>query len=725
MKTIQRLLLASSLAAITLLAGCNRPAGQAAREGRPNAVDPAAIARADALISQPAWLRERLPEHTVAYARIPSLWGAISAPDGRPLDVALAAEQHAKIVASLRKAAQSDPLLAQAGAGPLLQVLLGDQSSPIEVAVIDPSDGLSPYGRALVTTVVDLPDVAALNARIAALNPAGESPLQSPVDANGDATLRQFGAVHFDAPTHRLFLSLGSTASAMTLQQDLAQTRTTRTHPMMDAEREIDASGQGLFVWLAMKNLNTQLMAQLQDQPPDGLLRDALEHVQSIALGWGTVDGRGRLQLQVRAPQARLLGYLAPDIGEIDLKTSGKPAWAFTMALPGDRNLQAIHDHLDRDFGEGLGAKYDQLIAQLQAKVGTDPIAFARLFGTHAVMFSDANGRFVAVHVPDVKPLYAKFDEFAHRFAGKFEVLQSGDAQVHHLFLPGLNLGGQSGMDPQARAWMQLYARLGSHYYWIEDGHYLVFAAVPQGLADRVASHPDTPLGAWMHGQSHDAAHTLIGVTSTTHDMHREMYYAYLQALQAAGDLLGQPVDLSGLPSAGKLKLPVEGASGMALEANDQRLAFQMTYEQSPVEGLFGGQGSTTGMVAVVAILAAIAIPAYQDYVIRSQVSEGAALAEGSKVAVAEFYSNKGRMPRDNAEAGVATAESIIGNYVSSVRIEDGRIAVTYGEQANTALKGGVLMFTPAPQAGSVSWTCNTAAGTTVAIKYRPTACRQ
>ena len=65
----QRLLLATTLAAMTIVIGCNR------HDDKPKAVDPAALARANAQIAQPGWLRERLPErlpeHTVAYARIP------------------------------------------------------------------------------------------------------------------------------------------------------------------------------------------------------------------------------------------------------------------------------------------------------------------------------------------------------------------------------------------------------------------------------------------------------------------------------------------------------------------------------------------------------------------------------------------------------------------------------------------------------------------------------
>jgi type IV pilus assembly protein PilA len=134
-------------------------------------------------------------------------------------------------------------------------------------------------------------------------------------------------------------------------------------------------------------------------------------------------------------------------------------------------------------------------------------------------------------------------------------------------------------------------------------------------------------------------------------------------------------------------------------------------------------------VVAIIAILAAIAIPAYQDYVIRSQVSEGASLAEGSKTAIAEFYSNLGRFPASNASAGVASSASINGSYVSSVLVTAvGKIQVTYSsvapQKANAAINAGILEFSPFTAAGSTKWNCTTTAGTNIALKYRPTICR-
>jgi type IV pilus assembly protein PilA len=130
-------------------------------------------------------------------------------------------------------------------------------------------------------------------------------------------------------------------------------------------------------------------------------------------------------------------------------------------------------------------------------------------------------------------------------------------------------------------------------------------------------------------------------------------------------------------------------------------------------------------VVAIIAILAAIAIPAYQDYTIRSQVSEGLSLSDGAKTAVAEFYSNTGRLPASNASAGLAKNTSISGSYVSQLDVQStGQIQVTYsGAKANSKISGGTLNLSPVTHAGSTAWVCH-GDGTKVVAKYLPSSCR-
>jgi type IV pilus assembly protein PilA len=126
-------------------------------------------------------------------------------------------------------------------------------------------------------------------------------------------------------------------------------------------------------------------------------------------------------------------------------------------------------------------------------------------------------------------------------------------------------------------------------------------------------------------------------------------------------------------------------------------------------------------VVAIIAILAAIAIPAYQDYLIRAQVTEGMSLVSGAKASVWDYISNHGTLPHDNPAAGLAQSTSIAGNYVSKVEVKDGQIVATFGgPKANTHLTG-VLVLSPLVSVGSIAWTCSPS---TISGKYLPSSCR-
>ncbi|HEZ5683156.1 TPA: pilin [Neisseria meningitidis] len=112
-------------------------------------------------------------------------------------------------------------------------------------------------------------------------------------------------------------------------------------------------------------------------------------------------------------------------------------------------------------------------------------------------------------------------------------------------------------------------------------------------------------------------------------------------------------------------------------------------------------------VIAIVGILAAVALPAYQDYTARAQVSEAILLAEGQKSAVTEYYLNHGEWPANNSSAGVASASDIKGKYVQSVEVKNGVVTATMASSnVNNEIKGKKLSLWAKRQAGSVKWFC-------------------
>jgi type IV pilus assembly protein PilA len=141
-------------------------------------------------------------------------------------------------------------------------------------------------------------------------------------------------------------------------------------------------------------------------------------------------------------------------------------------------------------------------------------------------------------------------------------------------------------------------------------------------------------------------------------------------------------------------------------------------------------------VIAIIGILAAIAVPAYQNYTIRAQVTEGLHLSGGWKVAIQEYYSQNGTWPSQSDLAGFTSSQ---GKYTSDISVNSGVITITYaGTQVNQTISGSVLTLVPYTNDNDdVIWQCGSApvpasatlatgaaaGGTTMAAQYLPSAC--
>ncbi|HFB3457779.1 TPA: pilin, partial [Neisseria gonorrhoeae] len=112
-------------------------------------------------------------------------------------------------------------------------------------------------------------------------------------------------------------------------------------------------------------------------------------------------------------------------------------------------------------------------------------------------------------------------------------------------------------------------------------------------------------------------------------------------------------------------------------------------------------------VIAIVGILAAVALPAYQDYTARAQVSEAILLAEGQKSAVTEYYLNHGEWPENNTSAGVASSDKIKGKYVKQVEVKNGVVTAEMASTGvNKEIQGKKLSLWAKRENGSVKWFC-------------------
>ncbi|MFK8067446.1 MAG: pilin [Gammaproteobacteria bacterium] len=130
-------------------------------------------------------------------------------------------------------------------------------------------------------------------------------------------------------------------------------------------------------------------------------------------------------------------------------------------------------------------------------------------------------------------------------------------------------------------------------------------------------------------------------------------------------------------------------------------------------------------VVAIIGILAAVAIPAYEDFTIRSKVTEGLYAFGSAKTAIGDYYYVFSDLPDNNTEAGIGAASSYASNYVQAVTIStDGVVEVSFKASVGNGINAGdMIRYTPTVVAqGTISWSCNS--GSTLASRFRPTNCR-
>jgi type IV pilus assembly protein PilA len=128
-------------------------------------------------------------------------------------------------------------------------------------------------------------------------------------------------------------------------------------------------------------------------------------------------------------------------------------------------------------------------------------------------------------------------------------------------------------------------------------------------------------------------------------------------------------------------------------------------------------------VIAIIGILAAIAIPAYQDYTIRSKVSEGLNMAGAAKLAVAETFDSTGALAANNAAYGLPQPASIAGTYVASISAVTSLVTITYRLIAAGKVDAGnsVLLTANTTLPGATQWTCTSAS---INPRFLPANCR-
>lgn len=647
-----------SLLLLVCLAGLLAGVGADAQPQRVAAV-PVPVVPA---ISSAAWLRGRLPADTVFYARLPSPWGLLLAPDGRGLDKGKVHPSIAAAIGAIRSAFLKDPEFAEDGMR-LWRVLLSHWAGPAEFALVAPDRIPGPQSRVLVLVPLSgVADTAALGELFAAVD------LPAPEWDSGGYGMAAGIPLHFDVRSGRLLLlGAGSTVDQL---KETESGLAGATAPFAADEALLDHSGQGGYLWLDLVAVRALAAAGALSDPSMQAFATLARQGQSFSFGFGSVDGKGRIGVRMSAPDAAFLRYIPREPRRYAVRTVGEPtyAWALSVLYAPDE-YAAFRKALEEDHGAAALSKLKELEDGVRAGTGVSLLDLLGAIGPDVGGFGDGAGDFWFLRVRDRQRLQRVLDVIAEH-PGVERREQQG---AHMLSLPG----AKSPAEPFPA--VRILDRMRTRFFWREEGDYLVLANMPQPLFDRQKSGAANELPAFL-GQAlgPDYAQAQLLYAGSNHGMARQYYEYSLLFLHALADMAGARIDPYGFPSAGQLDLPVAGSVAMAFQSSREGLALSFAYDSSPLD-FFSGAGLVT-TVAVVGILAAIALPVYQDYVGRAQVAEAVASAAVARDAVAAYHAAQGRLPKSLHEAGME--DDVLETRYARITWSDGSLVITLRDGA-------------------------------------------
>ena len=431
---------------------------------------------------------------------------------------------------------------------------------------------------------------------------------------------------------------------------------------MRAMENRVDASGQGMFLWM---NAQEALPAMQMFVPIDQyqqMIDAGLDKTDSVAVGWGAANGKSRLAMVADVSRDReMLPVIA---NPLSARSVGHPDALFLMSVPGADYFDRLKstpfwtDESTTDWeatNEGLrelsGVTFEELLAAL---------------GPEIMLILDRAGDYAAVRLRDAR----LWDELVERIASTTgsspDTFERGGQTYFHWGAP-TELAFMEELATGEMGWFgELLARPRDHYYWTREGDYLYVAGNPQTLFDRVALGADTDVGEWLADEQRiDGSTALMSFSGTSRKLPARLYALYIEISQLLADLAVADIDVWSMPTAAELGLPERGTIGFTVAIGNPTIGMEMTFENNPVEML----GGSLGGVAAIGIIAAIAIPAYEDYTTRAQVATGLNYSAEQKAAVTEIYQSTGRFPNDDEAQLIATVGSM-GDFVDSISVE-------------------------------------------------------
>jgi Tfp pilus assembly major pilin PilA len=652
-------------------------------------------------------LRLSMPDDGIAYLRLAGEDGSGEDPSPGRLQQALQSLSRDLGLSSAlsRDLIRQPELLAE---HPWL-VLPGILEEPLEAVLLWPASGTVADAGVLVRVRSRLASGAALNEWLTRLAGGVQGlQLEKGFDVQNTAVLKWWDSVRmvvsFDPASRILYLLAGEKASPGELQTRLVNLKRREDHPLLALEKRIDDTARGPLLWLDVPRALYAWTLALKPDPEWRARTGMLAGIRGAALGWGRRDGKGRLSLVVDASRSVGLASLLPPVGnDYSLTSRGEPEWLVAFNLPGTVLLQMLEGMMSAN--PRSAEEYRNSKQALAEKLGVDVDRLVAALGPEMVLFGDQAGSFIGIRNTDAETVDKLLAHLSNSYPVTYRTRNLAGRTYHHMTLR-MPLEQKPDQDPLDAYLARLF--LQDHLYWVRDGEWLIFAQLPQPLFDRYRQDDRVVVGRWLkEKQRQRTDNALVLISAQLDDIPRTLYYLYLSGYQGLADMLELPFDPFAFPGAQELSLPQQGSYGLQLDLADPYLTLELSFEENPLEVLGGGTPMAT--LAVAGIAAAVAIPAYHDYLNRTRVRSALTMAGPVKMAVAEYYAGTGTLPASETLLGMDITAVLDGQEIlSSLAVVNGRIVMTFSGQTSD-MANRTLILTPyagSQAPGLLNWRC-------------------
>ncbi|WP_154222708.1 pilin [Marinicella rhabdoformis] len=671
-----------------------------------------------------SWLRNHLPEQTVAYASIPNLWNTLFDPKADSLHPIQERPEFLKQVAQIKNSAAEKYLkLIPSEQQALVNTLLLHHSGPIELAMLNYSAASLMPNVALATsfdglTAEQLDQL--INQSLQLVSPQ----LSSEATKENNLTQWQFNVqsitnhIQYDEDSGQLLVLSGLGANKKKLDA-LWQNKTAATlNKIMQLDKTSDPSGLNLKTWVAVSKLYQLGAAFLPPQQRMAAEKLAVDQMEYIWLGTESARGKSALSMHVLMPEAgwRLFMPRLSSQSSFDVSLAGKPESVFQMALPtidqikSATNMMSLNTKNNKTWNE-ISAKFSQVM-------GFEAADLLKAYEQKLLMVNDQAGRWMALKIKDQSTHQNMFNKFSSLVDAKAGSQSFAGVEINQMHFSGLLqlflTQKEAELPKDFEQISQVLGMFKQHSYWVRKGDVIYFAAVPQVLAEKFNSNETQQLSDWLnHNQKVNWDSAILAYGKEIDNLPKDIYHIYLSVIQVLGDMAGTHVDLFQLPTASELKLPKTGRMNMALSSDSEKVSLKLAYEYSVLESLLSSESSMMSLYTV-SIMMAYAVPAYRDYTVRAKIGSALAQASMHKIAIAEHALNTGSLQGFD----LASIEMIDGIEIDP---ESGTIMIELNYWDGQLNPDDYVYLIPDFSSQSyVEWRCESNAK----IRYLPSMCR-